>query len=87
LATATREDVMSELALEDTPDFPAAAHDAARGEAIYITEHGRRLAAIVPVDYASELDEDLADAQAARESLADPGENIPWEQVKTEAGP
>jgi hypothetical protein len=32
------------------------------------------------------VDEDLADARAARESLADPGENIPWEQVKAEAG-
>jgi hypothetical protein len=30
--------------------------------------------------------EDLADTIAARESLEEPGENIPWEQIKAEAG-
>jgi antitoxin Phd len=77
---------MSELALEGTSGVGDAAHEAARGEIVYITEHGERLAAIVPAEYAAELAEDLADAQAARESLAEPGENIPWEQVKAEAG-
>lgn len=77
---------MSELALEDTPAVADAAHEAAGGQVVYITEHGQRLAAIVPAEYAAELAEDLADAQAARESLADPGDNIPWEQVKAEAG-
>jgi antitoxin (DNA-binding transcriptional repressor) of toxin-antitoxin stability system len=77
---------VSELALEDTSGVGDAAHEAAGGQVVYITEHGRRLAAIVPADYATDVDEDLADARAARESLADPGENIPWEQVKAEAG-
>ncbi|MDQ2873929.1 MAG: hypothetical protein M3Y33_03575 [Actinomycetota bacterium] len=49
---------------------------------IYLTEHGRRLAAIVPADLAAELEhltpeefrdlpEDFADAQEAREALAE----------------
>jgi hypothetical protein len=44
------------------------------------------LAAIVPADYAADLAEDLADAQAAQESLAEPGDNVSREQVKGEAG-
>ncbi|MGH3276054.1 MAG: hypothetical protein ACRDNZ_17230 [Streptosporangiaceae bacterium] len=64
---------------------------------VYLTERGERLAAIVPAEFAEALEgmskdeardllEDLADAAAARESLAEPGESVPWEQVKAEAG-
>ena len=35
---------------------------------------------------ARELLEDLADAAAARQALAEPGESVPWEQVRAEAG-
>ncbi len=49
---------------------------------VYLTEHGQRLAAIVPADLAAGLEnqtpeafrgllEDFADAQAAREALAE----------------
>jgi hypothetical protein len=68
---------------------------------VYITERGTRLAAIVPVAIAAELErlspdelaellEDFADAAAARRARAsiDAGEPlIPWEQAKAEAGP
>jgi antitoxin (DNA-binding transcriptional repressor) of toxin-antitoxin stability system len=92
---------MSELSLDNVPgNVTAAAHEAARGQVVYLTEHGMRLAAIVPASLAAELGnlspealaevlEDLADAAAAREALAsvEAGEPlIPWEQVKTEAG-
>jgi prevent-host-death family protein len=73
---------MSELHVEDTRGVAEAAHEAARGEVVYITEHGRRLAAIVPAGMAAEIEEDLADA---RDALAEPGE-IPWEQIKAEVG-
>ena len=76
---------MSELPVEDTSGVAGAAHEAARGEVVYLTEHGERLAAIVPAAMAAEIEEDLADAASAREALAEPGE-IPWEQVKAEAG-
>lgn len=77
---------MSELPVEDAPAVADAAHEAAGGKVVYITEGGQRLAAIVPADYADDLAEDLADAQAARESLDEAGDNVPWEQVKAEAG-
>jgi antitoxin (DNA-binding transcriptional repressor) of toxin-antitoxin stability system len=89
---------MSELPLDDGgPDISAAAHDAAQGHVVYLTEHGERLAAIVPAEFAAALEsmtpdqarellDDLADAAAARQALDEPGEDIPAEQVWTELG-
>jgi antitoxin (DNA-binding transcriptional repressor) of toxin-antitoxin stability system len=88
---------MSELPVEGTPGVAGAARDAARGQVVYLTEHGERLAAIVPAEFAEALEgmseqdarellEDLADAAAAREALAEPGESVAWEQVRAEAG-
>ena len=93
--------VMSEIPLEEASrEVTDAAHDAARGQVVYLTEHGERLAAIVPADLAAELEnltpaqfrellEDFADAQAARESLAEVeagAEPVPAEQVWAELG-
>jgi DNA-binding MarR family transcriptional regulator len=88
---------MSEIPLEEAPgQVTDAAHDAARGQVVYLTEHGERLAAIVPAELESltpqqlrELLEDFADAQAARESLAEieaGAEPVPAEQVWAELG-
>jgi antitoxin Phd len=92
---------VSEIPVDQAPgDVARAARDAARGQVIYLTEHGERLAAIVPAELAEELEnltpdefrellEDFADAQAAREALAeiDAGaSSIPAEQVWTELG-
>ena len=90
-------EVMSELPVDGTPGVAGAARDAARGHVVYLTERGERLAAIVPAEFAEALEgmseedarellEDLADAAAARQALAEPGESVPWEQVKAEAG-
>jgi antitoxin (DNA-binding transcriptional repressor) of toxin-antitoxin stability system len=73
---------MSELPLEDAPDVVGAAHEAARGQVVYLTEHGERLAAIVPAEFAAALEgmtpeeaigllEDLADVADARASVAE----------------
>lgn len=88
---------MSELPVDATPAVAGAARDAARGHVVYLTERGERLAAIVPAEFAEALEgmneqdarellEDLADAAAARQALAEPGESVPWEQVRAEAG-
>ena len=88
---------MSEIPLEQAPrQVTDAAHDAARGQIVYLTEHGERLAVIVPAELESltpqqlrELLEDFADAQAARESLAEVeagAEPVPAEQVWAELG-
>ena len=71
-----------------------------RGQVVYLTQHGKRLAVIVPAelgpqlerlspDELAELLEDFADAAAARQaraSIAAGEQLIPWEQVKAEAG-
>jgi hypothetical protein len=92
---------VGEIPLEEVPgEVTEAAHDAARGQVVYLTEHGERLAAIVPAELAAELEnltpaqfrellEDFADAQAAREALAEVeagGEPVPAEQVWAELG-
>jgi hypothetical protein len=75
---------MSEIPLDEASrEVTDAAHDAARGQVVYLTEHGVRLAAIVPAELAAELEhltpeafrelvEEFVAVQAARESL---GEN------------
>jgi hypothetical protein len=91
---------MSELPVEASPDVADAAHEAARGQVVYLTEHGQRLAAIVPARFAAALEglspeqaaellEDLADVADARESLAelDAGaEPVPADRVWAELG-
>jgi antitoxin (DNA-binding transcriptional repressor) of toxin-antitoxin stability system len=88
---------MSEVPLDQVPGVADAAHDAARGQVVYLTEHGERLAAIVPAELAAALEgmspeearellEDLADAAAARRALQEPGDDIPAEQVWAELG-
>jgi antitoxin (DNA-binding transcriptional repressor) of toxin-antitoxin stability system len=92
---------MSELAIEDAPRLsPAVAREAASGQVVYLTDHGQRVAAIVPARIAAQLErmsadelaellEDFADAAAARDARQsiDSGEPvIPWDQVKDEAG-
>lgn len=88
---------MSELPVDTAPDMSAAAHGAAKGQVVYLTEHGERIAAIVPAEYAAALEglspeqarellEDLADGALAREALEEPGEDIPAEHVWAELG-
>ena len=90
---------MSDLPVETTPGVAAPAHEAARGQIVYITEHGERVAAIVPAAVAAELERlspgelpscwrilPMLPAREARASI-DAGEPlIPWDQVKAEAG-
>src|SRR6266508_243989 len=59
-----------------------------RGEGVYLTRHGRRVAAIVSTQLAAEIEQagEEADIAAARAALDEGGEQIPWEQVKAELG-
>ncbi len=91
---------MSELPVEDAPGVSVAAHQAAGGRVVYLTEHGQRLAAIVPAEFAVALEqikpadaasflEDLADVFAFRDSLAvisDGAALIPADEVWAELG-
>jgi antitoxin (DNA-binding transcriptional repressor) of toxin-antitoxin stability system len=55
---------MTGLAVEDTPAVAEAAHYAAGGRVVYITERGNRVAGIVPAGVAAEL-ERLSPAELA----------------------
>jgi prevent-host-death family protein len=62
-------------------------------EPIFLSRHGRRVAAVIDADDLDrliELAEDMADIRAATdaraEMLATKAEPIPWEQVKAELG-
>ncbi len=51
---------MREIPLDQAPsEIATAARAAARGQIVYLTEHGERLAAIVPPEFAAEM-EDLS---------------------------
>ena len=71
-----------------SPAVKAAVENARRGVITHLTISGERVAAIVPESVidalrASEDAEDIAEADAA---MDEPGESIPWEQVKAELG-
>ena len=68
--------------------FSDALSTAAR-EPVFITRHGKRVAALVTADFyerAAEALEDAADVAAAQAALDEDGDNVPWEVVKAELG-
>jgi hypothetical protein len=84
---------MSELALEGVPDDDTPIADAVRkaasGRVIHITRGGERIVAIVPESVLRDLliaAEDAGDAADADASWDEPGDDVPWEQVKAELG-
>jgi antitoxin (DNA-binding transcriptional repressor) of toxin-antitoxin stability system len=81
---------MSEPA-HDLPVSPAveeAVELARRGVITHLTVRGERVAAIVPESLVEALRaaEDAEDAAEADAAMDEPGESIPWDQVKTELG-
>jgi prevent-host-death family protein len=62
---------------------------AANREPVFITRHGKRIAALVTAEFyerAAEALEDAEDVAAAHAALDEDGESIPWEVVKVELG-
>ena len=86
---------MSEMTVSVARERLAQVVDDARisREPVYLSRHGRRVAAVVDADQLAQLvadAEDLADLRAAaqaRAEMAQPGgESIPWEAVKADLG-
>jgi antitoxin Phd len=69
-----------------SPAVERAVELARRGVITHLTVHGERVAAIVPesVIEAIRAAEDAEDAAEADVAMDEPGESIPWEQVKAE---
>jgi len=69
--------------------FPDLIRRAARDkERIVVTNKGRKVAAVVPIEDLKAIEEleDREDVEDARKALAEPGKSIPWEQLKKELG-
>lgn len=80
---------MSELAQDlpvTSPAVEQAVELARRGVITHLTIHGERVAAIVPESVVEALRaaEDAEDAEDADAAMDEPGESIPWEQVRAE---
>ena len=69
-------------------NVPKALRRASRGQRLIVQHRGKDVAAIVPLEDLEALErlEDEADLRAAREALAEPGPNVPWEKVKADLG-
>ena len=69
-----------------SPAIERAVDLARRGVITHLTIHGERVAAIVPESVIDALRaaEDAEDAAEADTAMDEPGESIPWEQVKAE---
>jgi hypothetical protein len=80
--------LMSEPAqdLPVSPSVEQAVELARRGVITHLTINGERVAAIVPesVPDALRAAEDAEDAAEADAAMNEPGESIPWDQVKAE---
>jgi PHD/YefM family antitoxin component YafN of YafNO toxin-antitoxin module len=80
---------MSEMPISEASGHldEVANESATTGEVIYLTRDGHRLAAIVPVEVAAEIEaEDAADIAAAEAAMAEPGDDISAEAVWAELG-
>ena len=83
---------MSEPARELPADEPKllaeAVADARLGVITHLTVRGERVAAIVPESMLDALRaaEDAEDAAEADAAMDEPGEDVPWDQVKAEMG-
>jgi hypothetical protein len=69
-----------------SPAIERAVDLARRGVITHLTIHGERVAAIVPESVIDALRtaEDAEDAAEADAAMDEPGESIPWEQIKAE---
>ena len=72
----------------DSPAVAAAIEHARRGVITHLTIGGERVAAIVPEAVIKALQdaEDAYDVAEADAAMDEPGDSIPWEQVKVELG-
>ena len=77
------------MAVSEARERLPEAIELARSEAVFLERYGKPAAVLVSPDRYNELMEALEDAEdvaAFDEALAEEGDNIPWEQVKSDLG-
>jgi len=80
---------MSELPVSQARERFAEVLEQARREPVYLTRHGRRLAVVVDAEEYDQMVAVLEDAEDQRlvdESLAEDGEPVPWEAIRSDLG-
>jgi antitoxin Phd len=80
---------MSDMTATDARERFSEALAASSREPVFITRHGKRVAALVTTEFydrAIEALEDAEDLAAARAALDEDGPSIPWEVVKADLG-
>lgn len=80
---------MSDMTATDAREHFSEALAASRREPVFITRHGKRVAALVTAEFydrAIEALEDAEDIASARAALDEDGPSIPWEVVKADLG-
>jgi PHD/YefM family antitoxin component YafN of YafNO toxin-antitoxin module len=80
---------MAKMAVSEARERLSEAVELARTEAVFFERYGRPAAVLVSSDRYNQLMEALEDAEdvaAFDEAMAEEGNNIPWEQVKSDLG-
>ena len=80
---------MNDMTATDAREHFSEALAASSREPVFITRHGKRVAALVTAEFyerAIEALEDAEDVAAARAALDEEGPSIPWEVVKADLG-
>ena len=80
---------MSDMTATDAREHFSEALAASSREPVFITRHGKRVAALVTAEFydrAIEALEDAEDIASARAALDEEGPSIPWEVVKADLG-
>jgi antitoxin Phd len=80
---------MSDMTATDARERFSEALAASSREPVFITRHGKRVAALVTTEFydrAIEALEDAEDIASARAALDEDGPSIPWEVVKADLG-
>ena len=80
---------MSTMSVSQARQSLPSAIETAMTEAVFLERYGKRTAVIISVErYEQLMDalEEIEDIAAYDAAMAEPGESIPWEQVKAELG-
>jgi PHD/YefM family antitoxin component YafN of YafNO toxin-antitoxin module len=80
---------MARIAISEAREKLSEAVDLAGGEAVFLERYGKPAAVLLSperYDELMEVFEDAEDIAAFDAAMAEEGDNIPWEQVKSDLG-